>query len=113
MIENIGGGYLILDPITRDTRTDDDDGKMETVVTLTHNCDFSDDDKHLTASGSDMASSRRCDGSSDSEYQPSPDKKCKVQSVITVFDDNTLENIYDDCHVRGFSTYDKLLKKIP
>ena len=24
MIENIGGGYLILDPLTRDTTTDDD-----------------------------------------------------------------------------------------
>ena len=24
MIENIGGEYLILDPITRNTRTDDD-----------------------------------------------------------------------------------------
>ena len=25
MFENIGGGYLILDPLTRDTRKDDDD----------------------------------------------------------------------------------------
>ena len=31
MIENIGGGYLILDPHTRDTRTDDDD-----VIFLLH-----------------------------------------------------------------------------
>ena len=78
---------------------------MDTVVPLTHNYDASDNnDEHLTANGSDMASSRRGDGSSESEFQPSPDKRCKVQSVITVFDDNTLENIYDNYYVRGYNT---------
>ena len=53
----------------------------DTVVTLTHNYDASDkNDEHLTASGCDTASSRRGDGSSESEFQPSPDMKCKVQS---------------------------------
>ena len=33
MIENIGGGYLILDPVTRDTRTDDDDDR-DTVALI-------------------------------------------------------------------------------
>ena len=54
--------------------------ETDTVVTLTHNYDASDNnDEHLTASGSDTANSRMGDGCSESEFQPSHDKKCKVQ----------------------------------
>ena len=45
--------------------------ETDTVVTLTHNYDASDNnDEHLTASGCDTASSRRGDESSESEFQP-------------------------------------------
>ena len=68
--------------------------ETDTGVTLTHNYDASDNnDEHLTASGSYTVSSIRGVGSSESVFQQSPGKKCKVQSVITVFDDHTLENI--------------------